>query len=244
MTGRGRAPANAASVGRRPRARPDRLRARIDLAGHPRAGQAPGPLDRRFAHAQRLGGLRRCVAGEVAALGHARGPRVDRLEPLQQVVDQQHLVATVLADQPGFGRRTVEIDSLGVAAALVPRTVACVVDQDPPHRGAGHGEELGPIGPAGAVLPGQLHEGLVDQGSGRKRMTASLATEVVLGEPAQFIVDVFEGRTHSFGRGIVGVQQRCQARLGGVLGIHARFRNGSGPVYRAGGASCKPGKRR
>src|SRR5690606_34601387 len=95
------------------------------------------------------------------------------------------------------------------AAALGRGTAARVLDQDPAHDPAGDRQEMTAIAEARAVLPGELEEGLVDDGGRLQRVAGALAAHGAAGDAPQLRVELAEEPLERGGvAGAPGVEQR------------------------------------
>ena len=111
---------------------------------------------------------------------------VRRRQLVQRLVEGQQVLA-------GFGggeEVAVQVDPVGVPAALQAAPPAGALDQDPAHRLGRRREEVTPPRPALCLVPAdQPHVGLVDQGRRLEGVPGLLAIQAGGGQLPQLVVD-------------------------------------------------------
>jgi cytochrome c peroxidase len=218
------------AAGRRPRgrSRTDRTLACRQLAVQPGARQRPVALDGGQRNAQRLGDLVVLQPAEKAQLHHLGRARVDGLERQQRLV-HRHQVAVRRRAQLLHARQRHR-HQLGVT--LVGAAGQFVVDQDAPHHGRGHGQEMAAVLPLRACLLAHAEPGLVGERRGRQRVAQVLAPQLAARGALDLVVQQLEQALPHLGRRRVQLRQpgghiRWQRSVGRAGG-HGAHRGGSG----------------
>ena len=129
----------------------------------------------RFLHAQ---------ASKKTQLDHLRLSRIDAGKSLQSIVEHDQIFISTAAEDRCVFQSNV-LDAATAFQVVAPR----VVNQNPSHELCRHGEEVGPVLPAHALVIHEPQVSFVDQGGGLQTVAGALPPQVVPGEPAQFVID-------------------------------------------------------
>ena len=206
--------------------------AAADLLSEPRESRHPRSLDRLARYAQGLCRFLDRKTGEYAALDDAKGAFVDLREALQREVDRQHLFDFRVSEE----RHVVLVikgDGAVFAAAFDPRARPRVIDQDPPHRLGGDGEEAIAIGGGKLALPQKAKIDLMNEGGGRERVIGRLSPELSPRDVTKLVVH--EG--HELLERIAIACAPPRKTLGDLAGSHDVNRAGERPNHIAGAGS-------
>ena len=84
-----------------------------------------------------------------------------------------------------------------------------MIDEDAPHHLGRHGEEMGAILPAHAVVSHQAQVGLVHEGGRLERVAASLTLHIAVSQAAEFLIN--DGR-QAVERALVSIAPGLQKR--------------------------------
>src|SRR5580704_683074 len=127
-----------------------------------------------FLHAQ---------AAKKTQLNHLRLSRIHVGKSLQSIVEHDQIfIATSAEDRCVFQSNV--LDAAPAFQVVAPR----VINQNSSHELRRHGEEMGAVLPAHALVIHQPQVSLVDQGSGLQTVASAFRPQVVPGEPAQFVI--------------------------------------------------------
>ena len=154
-----------------------------ERVGEPGPGERPVPVCGPTGKAEGLGGVTQRHPGEKPQLDQFGGDGELISEPVEGVVEFKKLVVS------GGGRtgELVEIDAIPPTAPLQPGTVPGVVDQHPPHRLGGGGEEVRFV--VEVLVPDQPHVSLMNQGGGVEGVPRFLGGHLRSRELPQLVVD-------------------------------------------------------
>lgn len=156
-----------------------------DLAQKICPGRPPASLHAGNRYAQQLGRLLHREPAEESKLDDPGLLHVQSRQPRQRRVEVQQIGRAILeGHQRGIQRLTGR-----AAPALLRATASGMIHQDAPHRLGSGTVKVRSVVPARLILPGQPHEGLVNECRRLKRVTASLLPHGCLGQIVKFVVD-------------------------------------------------------
>lgn len=155
-----------------------------ELAGEPRAGEIPVPLERGEGNLQG-GGFGFAEPAEKPEFHHVGRARIESLKAGQRLVDPQQ----ALVDFDG-GAVAFQQGDLGYVPAPFPAAHAAgMVHQNPPQLLRRHGVEMGAILPGNRFATADPQKELVHDGGGLQRVPAALAAHLPGSNAMQFTVN-------------------------------------------------------
>lgn len=145
------------------------------------------------------------IPGEILALDDARQPRISASDPLQGLVDREHLL-DVFSDEC-----LLVLEGLvqGPSSPFLPTLFSGVVDENLSHGPCRQAEKVTAVGVIQSAAAGDLEVGLVDEVGGFQAL-AALAIELAPGEAVEFIIE----KRIDFARGILITQRRGVQQYG------------------------------
>ena len=135
--------------------------------------------------AQSLRGFLGAESSEKPQLDHLAFAWVNSLQRVKSVIERFDIASLFRGETQNI--RQGHLSSAGAPLGAV--VAARVVHQNLAHQMRGDAEEVRPALPIGKALRHQPHVGLMDQGRGLQRGRRAFVAKIVLGQPAQFVVD-------------------------------------------------------
>ena len=157
------------------------------MAVEPGAGEGPVALNSPAGDAKCRRGFVERQSGEEPELDQFGPSGIDKREPAERGVEVDQVVGRGVVIDKAFEVKPL---AFRLTTTLDPLAVASAVDENPPHRLGGGGEEVAPTVPRlDRVRTDQPHIRLMNQGSGLERLPRHLAGKPGGGKPTEFVIN-------------------------------------------------------